>query len=156
MDRVGESVDGVRVVEGLSTKSVEEDGAGRQRGAVVNVGIRLDNPDQLLAWVVEVELNLVAGAAHTLIAGKLHLLKEVLVRVLSHLAALVSVEEDIVDVEGGRNKGLLVGDGGRDGGSVGLREGRDGPEALADGADIKVDLDLVVLYTTLYPSFRNI
>ena len=156
VDGVGESVDRIGVVERLGTQCVEEDGAGGQGRAVVDVGIRLDNPDQLLAGVVEVELNLVAGAADRLIAGKLHLLKEVLVGVLGHLAALVSVQEHVVDVEGGRHQRLLVGEGGRDGGAVSLGEGGHGPQALADGADVEVDLDLVVLYTTLYPSFRNI
>jgi hypothetical protein len=74
----------------------------------------------------------------------LELLDEVLVAVLGHLAALISVEEDIVNIEGGSNKGLLVssGDGNR-GGRGG--KGVSSPETFAKRADIKVDLDLVVL-----------
>jgi hypothetical protein len=72
------------------------------------------------------------------------------VGVLGHLAALIRVEENVVDVERGSNEGLLVGLGDRDrsGGAV---EGLDGPEALADGLDVKVDLNLVVLYEPLLP-----
>jgi len=104
----------------------------------------LDNPDKLLARVVEVELDLVGGGADGLVASELDLLEEVLVGVLCHLAALISVEEDVVNIEGGSNKGLLVGS--RDGlGSRALREGAYGPEALTNRADVKVDLDLVVL-----------
>ena len=64
--------------------------------------------------------------------------------VLSHLAALVSVEEDIVDIEGGSNKGLLISSRDRLD-TVGAIEGLDSPEALTDGAEINVDLHLVVL-----------
>jgi hypothetical protein len=63
---------------------------------------------------------------------------------LCHLAALISVKEDVVNIEGGSNKGLLVGS--RDGlGSGCTSKGLDGPEALTNGADVKVNLDLVVL-----------
>jgi hypothetical protein len=74
----------------------------------------------------------------------LDLLEEILVGVLCHLAALISVEEDVVNIERGSNKGLLV--GGRDGlGSIVCTKRLNSPEALTDGADVKVDLDLVVL-----------
>jgi len=85
------------------------------------------------------------------------------VGVLGHSAALVCVQEDIVNVERGSNKGLIVGNGGRDRASNGhllssippgtvrakrsliAVEGGDSPQALVNRADIKVDLDLVVL-----------
>jgi len=67
------------------------------------------------------------------------------VGVLCHLAALVGVKEDVVNIEGGGNKRLLVGSRDRDGSTVGTIEGLDGPEALRNWADIKVDLHLVVL-----------
>ena len=156
VDRVGEGVDGIGVVERLGTQGVEEDGARGQGRAVVDVGIRLHDPDELLARVVEVQLDFIRGAAHRLIAGKLHLLKEVLVGVLRHLAALVSVQKHIVDVEGRRHQRLLVGEGRGHSGAVVGGEGRHRPQALTDGANVEVDLDFVVLYTTLYPSFRNI
>jgi len=109
VDGVGKSIDGVRVVEGLGTEGLEENRGGLEGRAVVDVGIGLDDPDELLAGVVEVELDLVGGGSDGLVTRELNLLDEVFVGVLSHLAALVRVEEDIVDVERGGNEGLLVG-----------------------------------------------
>ena len=84
------------------------------------------------------------------------MLDQVLVGVLCHLAALVSVEEDVVDIEGSSNKGLLVSNGGGDGtDSGGSSKGLDGPETLTDGAEIDVDLDFVVLYEPLIPSLSR-
>ena len=144
MDRVREGINRVSVVEGLGSEGLVEGVSGNQRRAVVDVGIRLNDPDKLLAGVVEVELDLVGGGSNGLVSSELELFEEVLVGVLRHLPALISVEEDVVNVEGGGNKGLLVRGGNRD------SSGRSanavyGPEALADGAEIKVDLDLVVL-----------
>jgi len=144
VDGLGKSIDGVRVVEGLGTERAEKHGGGVKGRAVIDVSVGLNNPDKLLAGVVEVELDLVGGRADRLITSELELLDEVLVGVLGHLAALVRVEEDVVDVEGGSNKGLLVGSGGADG-ARGGRKGGDGPEALTNGAEVNVDLDLVVL-----------
>jgi len=95
--------------------------------------------------VVEVELDLVGRGTDGLVTSELELLDEVLVGVLGHLAALIGVEEHVVDVERGSNKGLLVGgsDGAR--GSAVVEKGIHGPEALTNGAEIDVDLDLVVL-----------
>jgi len=94
--------------------------------------------------VVEVELNLVGGGTDGFITSELELFDEVLVGVLGHAPALVSVQEHVVDVEGGSNQGLvvsgielLVAAGGSD--------GTDSPQALVNGADVKVNLDLVVL-----------
>jgi len=114
VDGVGKSIDGIGVVEGLGTKSLVKDVATLEGRAVVNVGIGLNNPDELLARVVEVELDLVGGGSNRLITSKLELLNEVLVGVLCHLAALISVQEDVVNVQGGSNKGLLVSLGDRD------------------------------------------
>jgi hypothetical protein len=66
------------------------------------------------------------------------------VGVLGHTPALVSVQEDVVDVEGSGDEGLVV-SGSHLGGTSGAVEGGHSPQALFDGADIKVDLDLVVL-----------
>jgi len=104
----------------------------------------LNNPDELLARVVEVKLDLVGRRANRFITSELDLLEEVLVGVLGHLAAFISVEEDVVNIEGGSNKGLLVSSG------SGLCSGCTGdisygPEALTNGANVEVDLDLVVL-----------
>jgi len=94
--------------------------------------------------VVEVELNLVGGGTDGLITSELELFDEVLVGVLGHAPALVGVQEHVVDVEGGSNQGLvvsgvelLVADGGSD--------RANSPQALVDGANVEVNLDLVVL-----------
>ncbi len=96
--------------------------------------------------MVEIDLDLVGRRSNRLVAGVLELLNEVLVGVLGHLAALVGVEEDEVDIDGGSNKGLLVGSGdSHRGGRTGGGEGGHGPEALANGAEIDVNLDFVIL-----------
>ena len=152
VDGVGESIDGVGVVVRLGTQGLEEHLGVIKGRAVVNVGIRLNNPDEFLARVVEVQLDLVGRGSNRLVTSELHLLDEVLVGVLCHLAALIRVEENIVNIEGSGHQGLLVRDRGRDsaGGSNGI-ETLHGPETLADGADIKVDLHFVVLYEPLVP-----
>jgi hypothetical protein len=61
MDGVRERINGISVVERLGTKGLEKNLVSLERRAIVNVGIRLDNPDELLNRVVEVELDLVAG-----------------------------------------------------------------------------------------------
>ena len=144
MDGIRKSIDGVSVVEGLGSEGLVEGVSGNQRRAVVNVGVRLNDPNKLLARVVEVELDLVGGGPNGLVSSELELLEEVLVGVLRHLPALISVEEDVVNVEGGRNKGLLVRGGDSDG-SGRSADAVNRPEALTDGAKIEVDLDLVVL-----------
>ena len=149
VDGRGESINGVGVVEGLGTEDLEEDRVGLEGGAVIHVGVGLNNPDQLLAGVVEVDLDLVGRGTNRLVAGVLELLNEVLVGVLGHLAALVSVEEDEVDIDGGSNKGLLVGLGdGLGGGITGGQSGHS-PEALTNGAEIDVNLDFVILHFTI-------
>jgi hypothetical protein len=106
----------------------------------------LNNPDKLLTRVVEVKFDLVGRRTDRLIASELELLEEVFVGVLGHLTALISVEEDVVNVEGGSNKRLLVGIGDRDGSVAGVAAKLgNSPEALADRAEVEVDLDLVVL-----------
>jgi len=144
VDGVGESVDGVRVVEGLGTQSTVKCLAAVKGGTVVDVGVGLDNPDELLAGVVEVELDLVRRRADRLVTRELELLNEVLVGVLGHLTTLIRIEEDVVHVEGGSNQGLLVSR--RHGLNAGsARKSTDSPEALTNGAEVDVDLHLVVL-----------
>ena len=157
VDGVRESVNRISVVEGLSSKNLEEKRVAREGRAIIDVLIGLNNPNKLLDGVVEVELDLVGTGTDGLVTGELELGDEVLVRVLGHAATLIRIEEDIVDVEGGGNEGLIVGNRGRDGLSnriLGTRgviralmavERGDGPEALINRANIKVDLDLVVL-----------
>jgi hypothetical protein len=150
VDSIGKSIDSIGVVEGLSTKNTVEKLVALQRRTVVNVLIRLDNPDELLNGVVKVELDLVGRRANGLITSELKLLNKILVGVLSHASALISVQEDIVDIERGSNQRLIVGvvDTATDGGVssvVGAVKRTDSPQALIDGTDIKVDLDLVIL-----------
>ena len=146
VDRGRESINGIGVVEGLGAEDLEQGTVALEGGAIINVGIRLDNPDELLARVVEVDLDLIGGRTNRLIAGVLELLNEVLVGVLGHLSALIGIQEDEINVDRGSNKGLLVGSGdslgrrGRDSSQV-----LDGPQALTNGSEINVDLDLVVL-----------
>lgn len=143
-ERVLDDIKGVSVVEGLGTQQLEEVLATHKRVAVVNVGIRLHNPHKFLARVVEVKLDAVGGRTHRFITSELHLLDEVLVGVLGHLAALIGIKEDVVHVQRSSHKGLLV--GGRKGHvSAGDGSIRHSPQAFADGAEIEVDLHLVVL-----------
>ena len=144
-DGVGEGINSVGVVEGLSAEEAVKNGARLKRRAVVDVLVGLDNPDKLLNGVVKVELDLVGGGTNGLITGELKLLDEVLVGVLGHTPALIGVEEDVVDVEGSGDEGLVVGGGHLDGSAGGVVEAGHSPQALLDGTDVKVDLDLVVL-----------
>ena len=139
---VGEGINRVGVVEGLSTEETVEGAARLERRAVVDVLVGLDDPDKLLNGVVKVKLDLVGRRTDGLITGELKLLDEVLVGVLGHTPTLIGVEKDVVDVEGGGDEGLVVSRGNLDGSSA---QAGHGPQALLNGADIKVDLDLVVL-----------
>ena len=167
VDGVRQGIDGVSVVERLSTKSLVELGVALERSAVVYVLVGLDNPDQLLARVVEVELDLVGRRTNRLITSELELLNQILVGVLGHASALVSVKEDVVDVERSGNQRLVVGVSDLNATALGpgvraLAKGAAtlrmihriviravqvvyGPQALINGAQIKVDLDLVIL-----------
>ena len=169
VDGVGESINGVRVVEGLRAEHLEEDRVTQEGRAVINVLIGLDDPDKLLHGVVEVELDLVGRGTNRLVTSELELSDEVLVGVLGETAALVRIQEHVVDVQGRGNEGLVIGDDGRNGGArsggVGLLgahvgaivavQAGDGPQALINGANIKVDLDLVILYESHIPSLSG-
>ena len=63
--------------------------------------------------MIEIELDLVGGRTDRFITSELELGDEVLVRVLGHSATLVSVQEDIVNVEGCSNQRLVVSNCGR-------------------------------------------
>jgi hypothetical protein len=64
----------------------------------------LDDPDKLLNGVVKVELDLVTGRTNRLVTSELELSDEVLVGVLGESSALVSVQEDIVNIQRGSNE----------------------------------------------------
>ena len=102
--------------------------------------------------MVEVNLDLITGRTNGLITSVLELLNEVLVGVLGHLSALIGIQEDEINVDRGSNKGLLVSRRNR----LGLGSSRkfvDGPQALTNGSEIDVNLDLVILYITYTPPF---
>jgi hypothetical protein len=142
MDGVGEGINGISVVEGLGTEGLEKKTTTLKRRAVIDVGIRLNNPHQLLARVVEVELDLVGRRTNRLVTSELELLNQVLMGVLGHLAALISVEEDVVNIERSSHEGLLVSGINLLGSVI---QTVHGPQALTNGAEINVDLHLVVL-----------
>ena len=58
---VRESIKGISVVEWLSTEGLVKDASLDERVTVSDVKVRLDNPDKFLAWVVEIEFDLVRG-----------------------------------------------------------------------------------------------
>lgn len=149
-----ESINGIGVVEGLGTEDLEESTVALEGSAVVDVGVGLDNPDELLARVVEVDLDLVTGRSDGLVTSVLELLNEVLVGVLGHLSALIGIQEDEINVDGGGNKGLLVGSGdGLRGGVGDIGQSLDSPQALTNRSEIDVNLDFVILYITYTPPF---
>ena len=119
---------------------------------VVHIARWLDNPDKLLAWVVEVELDLVRRTADRLIAGELKLLNQVLVRVLSHSSPFIRVQEHVVDVERSTYEAGVRVD------TLGLlkvarpicygrtvRGGSHSPQHVLEVVHLEDDLDLVVL-----------
>jgi hypothetical protein len=108
--------------------------------------------------VVKVELDLVTRRTNRLITSELELSDQVLMGVLGHSAALISVQKDIVNVQRGSYQRLIVGNGGRDRATSGVLAGSttirvnivavqcgDSPQALINRADIKINLDFVVL-----------
>jgi hypothetical protein len=117
----------------------------------------LDNPDELLDRVVEVKLDLVTGRTDGLVTSELELSDEVLVRVLCHSSALISVQKHVINVKRSSNQRLIVGNSSRDRASncvltSSTRErvavavkGSNSPETLINRSDVKVNLDLVVL-----------
>ena len=127
----------IGVVEGLLTLVGADDGVVAARE-----GVALDNPDELLARVVEVELELVGTGGDGLAARELEDIDEVLVADLGELAALIRVEVDVVDVEGGRRK-AGVGDTVADG--VGVRARGLVPAEVVERIELEVDAHLVVL-----------
>ena len=106
-------------------------------------GIALHNPDQLLARVVEVQLQLVGARGDGLTARELQGLNQVLVRHLGELAALVRVQVDVVHVQRGSHQaggGHAVADG------VHVGQGRGAVKAqVTQVVELQVDAHLVVL-----------
>ena len=145
VDGVGESIDGISVVERLGTKSSEKWLRALEGGAVINIFIRLYNPDELFDRVVEVKFDFVGGGTNGFITSELNLFDEVFVGVLGHASAFISVKEDVVNVEGGSYKRLIVGGGDFLGGAVTAGKCGYSPEALINRTDVEVDAYFVVL-----------
>ena len=169
VNSIGESINSISVVERLSTQYLEQESITYQGRAVVNVLIRLDNPDQFLYRVVEVEFDLVTGRTNRFITSELQLSDQVFVRILGKSASFISVQEDIVNIQRGSNQGLVVGNSSRNRatwsilvslvGSRGLTinnrlsrsstgvagQGSNSPQAFINGSDIQVDLDFMIL-----------
>ncbi len=104
--------------------------------------VTLDHPDELLARVVEVQLELVRAGGDGLAASELEHIDQVLVADLGELAALISVEVDVVDVQRRRSQTALantVADG------VGVRAVGVVPAEVVEGVELQVDAHLVVL-----------
>jgi len=101
-------------VEGLLTLPRQGD-----RRIAADERVALDNPDKLLARVVEVQLQLVGRGRDGLAARELQHIDQVLVGDLGELAALIRVEVDVVNVQRG---GDQVGRG----------------DAVADDVDVRV------------------
>ena len=74
-----------------------------ERRVAVHVAGVLDNPDKLLAGVVERELDLVGRGRDRLRARELELLNQVLVGDLREAAALLRVQVDVVNIERARD-----------------------------------------------------
>ena len=117
VDGVGKSIDGIGVVEGLGAKDLEQGGVAKERRAIINVLVGLNNPDQFLYRVVKIELDLVTGRTNRFITSELELSDQIFVGILGESSAFISVQEDIVDVQRGGNQRLVVCDSGSDGGS---------------------------------------
>jgi hypothetical protein len=156
VDSIRKGINGISIIERLSSKDLEEKSITGQRRTVVNVLIGLDDPDELLNRVVKVQLDLVGRRTNRLITSELELGNQILMRVLGHSAAFISVKEDIVNIQRSGNQRLVIGDGGRNRASnnvlvlglprisVAVQCG-DSPQALINRTNIKVNLDLVVL-----------
>lgn len=128
----------VGVVEWLLTLPWVDDGvlAGQE-------GVALDNPHEFLGWVVEVQLDLVVAGGDGFSTSELELLDQVLVADLGEASALISVQVDVIHVQGGTDDtgvGNAVADAvsrTADGGVV--------PAEVAELVELEPDLDLVVL-----------
>ena len=92
----------VRVVEGLGAT----DGGNPGLVRAVHERVALDNPQELLDGVVKIQLDLVGRRRDGLGTRVLHLLNQVLVRVLGKAAALLRVEVHVVDIQRGGSERL--------------------------------------------------
>jgi hypothetical protein len=127
----------VRVVEGLLAEVGVDDGVIAR-----DIGVALDNPDKFLTRVVEVEFELVGARGDGFATRELEDIDEVLVADLGEFTAFISVEVDVVDVEGSSGEASL-GDAVAD--RVGVRARAEVPAKIVEGIELEVNADFVVL-----------
>jgi len=127
----------VRVVERLLALPLVDDGIIAR-----HVRVTLDDPDKLLARVVEVQLQLVGRRGDRLLTSILEDVDQILVRDLGELAALISVEVDVIDIERRSGKAALA-DTVAD--RVRVRGVRVVPAQVVKGVELEVDAHLVIL-----------
>ena len=108
-----------------------------------DIRVTLHNPDELLAGVVEVQLELVGGGGDGLYAGKLQGLDQVLVRHLRKLAALVRVQVEVIHIQRRRHQVRVIHTVAH-GVYVGLLRS-DVPAQVAELVELQVHAHLVVL-----------
>ena len=129
----------VAVVERLLALPGVDDGV-----VAADERVALYNPDELLARVVEVELDLVGRGGDGLAASELEGVNQVLVGDLGELTALVSVQVDVVNIQRGCNEALGR-DAVADDVGVGDLLGSIVPAHVAQVIELQVDAHLVVL-----------
>lgn len=110
-----------------------------------HIRVFLYYPNQLLYGVVKVEFDLGGSAGHALVTSELQLLDQVLMGDLGEAAALISVEVDVINEQGG---GLQAFNGLGGGGSA---VSSTLPVAVRDLVELEVNLNLVVLYLYTLP-----
>jgi hypothetical protein len=146
-----DGVNAIGVVEWLGTEDVVKERVAKERRAVINKGVFLDDENDLLARVVEIELDFVGGRSDGFITSELKLLNEVFVWVLCHAAAFVGVKEDVVNVERRSDKRFRVSVGGLAAGSARacgtFKESgiADSPQDFVKGTNLEVNLNFVIL-----------
>ena len=128
----------VRVVEGLlSLPGVDDVVVTRDEG------VTLDDPDQFLAGVVEVKLQLVGRGGARLATSELEDIDEVFVGNLGEFTSFIRVEVDVVNVERGSGQTALA-DTSTNGVGVSSRV-RIVPAQVVEGVEFQIDTNFVVL-----------
>jgi hypothetical protein len=107
-------------------------------------GITLDNPDEFLTRVVEVQLDLVCSGSDGFTASELEGIDQVFVCNLGELTTFISIEVDVVNIEGGCNQ-TSVGDSVADYVGVGGVLGGIVPAHVSEVVELEVDTHFMVL-----------
>ncbi len=129
----------IRVVERLLSLPWVDNGI-----IATEVRVTLDNPDEFLTRVVEVELDLVTGGSNRFRASVLEDFNEVFMGSLGELTTFISVEVDVVDVEGGGGE-TSVGDTVTDDVVVAGVLGGIVPAEVTEVVEFEVNTNFVVL-----------